>query len=778
MIFGRTTHKSGNPTAKSQSGNIVLMLFAGIAMVGVLGVATTNFMQGPLRSAVKITRQNTADTQMSIGGQVAIMAATNAANNGDCDGDGMIEPLEWLDKGALPAPIGGGLVPMNIGISKKDPWGTDYGYCVWDYGTQSLQTSCQETPGTNRRLQGTTNQAYPVVALVSAGPDKTFTTICRNFTSGPDRADQNTNGVLTDAGDFPLVGKANVNDDDIIATYTYLEAMAASGGLWTLKSSDPAKAVITKDLEVTGGATFTGTGTFSRLAAVGSDFLEVVSGLKLGSPTVMPTCNLANGGVMRLAADKKSVEICDGAAVPPAWIPMGGGGGGTTTMMAVAASGSYAKTSVGDFDIYKFTGNGTFEITELGNDPTFGSKIDYLVIGGGGLGGDGGGGGAGGVLGGSLNGVIQSYPIVVGAAGFWNGTAAGVKGKSSTFAGLEALGGGGASFQASFPPSDGGSGGGGNNYYATAGAGTVGQGYAGCRNAVSYRSYGGGGGAGGPCPGGIQPGPGITSAITGITETYACGQQGFDEAAGTGGNVGCTSGGLSTALQNKGHGGGSAGVVILKVKQRGGTAAGAVSAFPLKAPDGSAVAPSYSFATLPAKGLYVDSGSVRLSGLAAPTANDQAANKAYVDTAVAAAASGGVTYLGTTTQNYTGDLGGLVGANDKCRAQYGVGARFMKYRDLGYLTTSVAAMNLGWVGCDSMAFAIDPSYSVTFASCDGSAAHNINIGSVSQSLRYSQCQDWRDSSGAGYGFTLQLSSSQFQVYAQTCNSGAKIHCVK
>lgn len=308
-----------------QSGNIFLTLFAGVAMVGVLGAATMNFVQGPLKSSVQITRQNSAETQMTVGAQVAVMAAATSANNGDCDADGMIEPLEYLSPGAAPAPAGGGLVPMNIGISKTDPWGTAYGYCVWDYGSVSLQTACQTTSGTNKRLQGSTNPAYPVVALVSAGADKKFTTTCRNFSTGADRADKNGNGVLTDSGDLPLIGKASATDDDIIFSYTYQEAMAASGGLWTLKAGDPGKAVITKDLEVSGGATFSGTGTFERLAATGSDYLEMVSGLKLGNASVVSLCNPANNGVLRLNSSGSGLEICDGAK--PGWTALGAGGG-------------------------------------------------------------------------------------------------------------------------------------------------------------------------------------------------------------------------------------------------------------------------------------------------------------------------------------------------------------------------------------------------------------------------------------------------------------------
>ena len=41
---------------------------------------------------------------------------------------------EWREDLTKPFPTGGGLIPMSIGISKKDPWGTEYGYCVWDHG--------------------------------------------------------------------------------------------------------------------------------------------------------------------------------------------------------------------------------------------------------------------------------------------------------------------------------------------------------------------------------------------------------------------------------------------------------------------------------------------------------------------------------------------------------------------------------------------------------------------------------------------------------------------
>ncbi len=249
--------------------------------------------------------------------------STTAAVNGDCDGDSVIEPLEMRAAGAVPAPTGGGLVPAKIGISKKDPWGTEYGYCSWDYGSTTLNASCQqETPGTNLRLAGhATNKDAPVVAIISAGPDRKFTTTCRSFAT----ADANSNGVLTDSGDLALVGKAASSDDDIIFTYTYIQAINATGGLWQLKSGAPSVATIAKAVEAQ-EAKFTGAGLFAKLAAISNNFLDIVSGIRLGDPAVVPTCNAANTHALRRNASSNAVEICNGTT----WtntIAFGGSGG-------------------------------------------------------------------------------------------------------------------------------------------------------------------------------------------------------------------------------------------------------------------------------------------------------------------------------------------------------------------------------------------------------------------------------------------------------------------
>lgn len=152
------------------------------------------------------------------------------------------------------------------------------------------------------------------MALISAGPDKAFTTTCRDFAT----ADVVANGVLTDPTDLPLVSKAAETDDDIITSFTYQEATGASGGLWNLKTGDPATAVINKKIETTGTANFAG-------------------GILLPAKSLI-TCDATNAGVMaKTTAAGGGIEICDGAG---GWSTIGGGASGalsTTSTCTVAA---------------------------------------------------------------------------------------------------------------------------------------------------------------------------------------------------------------------------------------------------------------------------------------------------------------------------------------------------------------------------------------------------------------------------------------------------------
>lgn len=301
------------PASGAERGGVIIAVFTAIALLGVLSAGLVTFIKGPLSTSIKLTKMNTAENQMSVGTQIAVLAASTQANNGDCDSDGFIEPVEWRAPSTEPTPIGGGLVPHSIGIQKKDPWGTEYGYCVWNHGSIASEGGCGLA-----LLAGGSSTALPVAAIVSAGPDKTFSTTCRTLLD----ADENGDGDLLDEDDMPLISKSSPTDDDIIFSYTYNEAGAIGGDLWRLKSGDPGVATISKSIEISGNANIdqsldvsgnvnvNGTGVFARLAASSSDFLQLLSGLKLASPLEISLCNLENRGVMRLNGAGTELEIC------------------------------------------------------------------------------------------------------------------------------------------------------------------------------------------------------------------------------------------------------------------------------------------------------------------------------------------------------------------------------------------------------------------------------------------------------------------------------------
>lgn len=316
---------------RSELGNVFFAIFGAVALVGLLGAAIMTFMKGPLSTSVRLTKMNTAENQMTIGAQVAVMATASQANSGDCDSDLYVEPMEWRAATTEPHPVNGGLVPLGLGISKKDPWGTEYGYCVWNHGAVTSGSGCAAN-----MLTGANSSAYPVVALVSAGPDKTFTSTCRTFAV----ADANSDGDLSDAGDSPLVSKASENDDDIIFAYTYQEATAASGGLWSLKSGDPTTATISKKIEATGTASLRG-------------------GVLLPDKSLV-LCDASTAGVM--AMNGNAIEICDGAGNWTAITGGGGGGGGTGLVLTPnASSGMDITAPCGSSTCY--SSNVTFTLT-------------------------------------------------------------------------------------------------------------------------------------------------------------------------------------------------------------------------------------------------------------------------------------------------------------------------------------------------------------------------------------------------------------------------------
>ncbi len=224
-------HHSKPHIIENQNGNIFFTLFAAVAIIGLLGTVVVSTIRGPLTTMVEVQNRTQAESEMNIAARLAVLEATNQVGNGDCDGDGFVEPLEFIPGSG---PTGGGTLPLAIASSRVDPWGVAYGYCVWDAGPTINDAACDyDTDSTFNRLNGTgdTLENYPVIAIISAGPDQSFNTTCAD---GPPS--------ITTSG------------DDLIVDYTYATATADSGGLWDLR--DPSTAGIDKDIEVEGTAKF------------------------------------------------------------------------------------------------------------------------------------------------------------------------------------------------------------------------------------------------------------------------------------------------------------------------------------------------------------------------------------------------------------------------------------------------------------------------------------------------------------------------------------------
>ncbi|HRC26227.1 MAG TPA: hypothetical protein PKX87_02215, partial [Alphaproteobacteria bacterium] len=346
-IFHNNYSSSPTPLRFTERGNIFFMLFGAVALVGVLGAATVSLMRGPLTTMVEVNRRTMAESQMSIASKLGMMTSALQANDGDCEAvpDGFVEPYEWEDaSNAGPDGVagseGGGWLANAYGVSKKDPWGTNFGYCVWDAGTTVADAGCGGAGQKRLAGSGTADRTYPVLALISAGPDRTFQTGCVSFATG----DANSNATY-DAGE-KLVVKA-AGSDDVVLEYTYAEASMTAGGLWELKAGQPNTAETPKSIEVGGGANFaggsalidptTGQGTFPRIVtdyaqANTAPTIDFVDGLKLtNTGSAGANCSIGSGGpgLGTLGVDNANPTVllgCLDNSGTPEWTILGGVG--------------------------------------------------------------------------------------------------------------------------------------------------------------------------------------------------------------------------------------------------------------------------------------------------------------------------------------------------------------------------------------------------------------------------------------------------------------------
>jgi hypothetical protein len=262
-----------------ESGNVFMMLFGAVGMVGVIGASTMTVMKGPVKTMSQVTQRTVAENNMIAAGKLALIAG----KDNDCDSDDVAEPVEFVT--AVGGITGGGTIPASIGVAKQDPWGNEYGYCVWDHGDGDAATpnagDGDDDDGTcgvdTNYLAGTDSGTEYVLAIVSSGPDRMFNTSCVDFVA------PGTATIVKTPG-----------SDDIILGYTMAEASSIAGGLWT---DDAGTATIAKNLSVkdasdveqfsfdtaaktlTLGDGTTGTGQFP---SVRTDFLSAYNNAAIG----------------------------------------------------------------------------------------------------------------------------------------------------------------------------------------------------------------------------------------------------------------------------------------------------------------------------------------------------------------------------------------------------------------------------------------------------------------------------------------------------------------
>jgi len=259
---------------------------------------------------------------------------------------------------------------------------------------------------------------------------------------------------------------------------------------------------------------------------------------------------------------------------------LGFGAGGGPSPFVVATGGTPCSGTIvcTNYKVHKFTGAGTFTVTNAGN-PGGSDTVDYMVIAGGAPGSSGGGdpqGGGGGGAGGfressgaasgcytasplgsgvaALPVSIQGYPITVGAGGY--------PATPSIFSTITSAGGGKGNGFIGNPGLAGGSGGGGGAQGGSGGAGNTPpvsppQGNSGSP-APSPTVPGAGGGAG-SAGSGITAGGGVTTNITASPVAYGGGGANGTGPGGSGGSGGGGPRGVNGTVNTGGGGGGNGG---------------------------------------------------------------------------------------------------------------------------------------------------------------------------------------------------------------------------
>lgn len=281
--------------SSGQKGSVFTVLLAGIAMVGILSVASYNILTGPVATMAKSNLHLRATNDMNALSKIIMRHAGTLPSGGDCDGDGYVEPVEFSDP-ASPA-TADHFVPTNIGAPITDPWGTRYMYCPFDLGTTG-DTGCnrdgvggnQYYTGSSTPLAGNENSRY-AFAVLTAGPDRIYQTTCANFVNS-------TTAVVVPGG------------DDIVQTFTYEQAAAAVPEYWSLTATSAETSKTVVEVQDSGGQTKASLTAGSGLGAFGdvttTGLVTAPGGIQVGTDADVQACSASDTGLVRYNAGGSS----------------------------------------------------------------------------------------------------------------------------------------------------------------------------------------------------------------------------------------------------------------------------------------------------------------------------------------------------------------------------------------------------------------------------------------------------------------------------------------
>ncbi len=243
-----------------EKGSVLTAALGVVALVGILSYSAYNLLSGPVRTTANVTAVNKTRNDMIIAARLLMRQADDSL-----DSDSTIEPPAFIDPGAGDSPNNGGYLP-NIGVSTTDPWRTTYGYCVWDHGSS--------TSGANY-LVGTTSPGTEIVlAVISAGPDRSFSTTC------------NTAPATVTAG-----------GDDLVQAYSYAEAEVLEGGLWSRVGATNVIEYAVDDVQVTNDFDVTGVATLNTADIDAGNIDDTVIGATVPAAGSFTTLNANSASI-------------------------------------------------------------------------------------------------------------------------------------------------------------------------------------------------------------------------------------------------------------------------------------------------------------------------------------------------------------------------------------------------------------------------------------------------------------------------------------------------